>query len=184
MVPWCTARSIAHRDSKQNQIGQPAKRQVSSWRAGVGRGGRGSTGTPGGGRSRGGASKGTGAGGGRAGNRKWPGQMLGEEPRGPVGGRRIQNGRGGGPRSGGEPQGLRGWARVGRRIPRAPGAAEGRAGTPGAPEAGGGSQEHLGRAGRADCWTELGCGGVEKGIRIARTPMLLRRASGTVRASD
>ena len=21
------------------------------------------------------------------------------------------------------------------------------------------SQEHLGRAGRADCWTELGCGG-------------------------
>ena len=55
--------SITLRDSKQIQIGQPAKRQVSSWRAGVGRG---STGTPGGGRSRGDPT-GTGAGGGRAG---------------------------------------------------------------------------------------------------------------------
>ena len=54
-------------------------------------------------------------------------QMLGEEPRGPVGGRRIQNGRGaapvragnpngsgGGRGSGGESQGLRGRAKVGR----------------------------------------------------------------------
>ena len=133
----------------------------------------------------GGASKGTGAGGGRAGNRKWPGQMLGEEPRGPLSGRRIQNGRGaalvragnpkgsgGGRGSGGESQGLRGRAKVGREH-------QGHLRRAGDPRStwGGRGERIVGRSWVAGVV-------VEKGIRIARTPMLLRRASGTVRASD
>ena len=146
--------------------------------------GRGSTGTPGGGRSRGGQARAPGRAVVGRETENGPGRCWVRNPGSPVGGLRTPKGRGGSPRSGGEPQGLRGWARIGRRIPRAPGVGEGRAGIPWAPGAGRDSQEHRGRAGRDDCWTALSCGGLEKGIRIARTPMLLRRASGTVRASD
>ena len=122
--PWCTARSIALRDSKQIQIGQPAKRQVSSWRAGVGRG---STGTPGGGRSRGGQARAPGRavvgretenGPGRCWVRNPGGPWAGGESRTAEGAAPVRagnpKGSGGGRGSGGESQGLRGRAKVGR----------------------------------------------------------------------